>query len=185
MSKLTPHHHQETKNSRMKTNVQSYSSRNTQIPNLLQHLLNPNIQLSRSILLPRIRIQILLHLCHPRIRLRAEPQLNLHQRFKRRVQIRNTQRNQLRQLGLQLLIQLLVRLTRNFAFLLHARQLGGILVGLLDKTLHLGANAVVVLEASVALFDAFVYVGEVGAEAGYWVKNAVSGEIVLDKTIID
>jgi len=47
--------------------------RNTQIPNLLQHLLDPRIQLTLRILVPRIRIQILLHLRHATIRLGAEP----------------------------------------------------------------------------------------------------------------
>lgn len=61
--------------------------RNTQIPNLLQHLLHPTIKVSLCILLSRIRIQILLHLRHPRVRLRAKPQLDFDQRFKGGVEI--------------------------------------------------------------------------------------------------
>lgn len=57
--------------------------RNTQPPNLPQHLLNPRIQRPTRILIPHTRLQILLHLRHPRIRLRTKPQLNLHQRFER------------------------------------------------------------------------------------------------------
>lgn len=56
-----------------------------QLPNLLQHLFDAGIQLALCVLIPRVRIQVLLHLRHARVCLGAEAQLDLDERLKRRV----------------------------------------------------------------------------------------------------
>ena len=70
--------------------------RDTQIPNLPQHLLDPTIQMSLRIHLPRVCIEILLHLRHARICLGAKPQLDLNEGLETGVQIRHAQIDQLR-----------------------------------------------------------------------------------------
>lgn len=153
------------------------SPRYTQIPNLLQNLLNPIIQITPRILIPRLRIKILLHLGHPRIRLRTKAQLNLNQSLETGIQVRHAQVDQLGKLGEQLLVELLVGLLGHFGLALGPGQLRRVLVGLFDELLDLGAHGVVVEELVVALFDAFVDVGEVGAEAGDWVEDG--GPVVV------
>lgn len=149
--------------------------RDTQIPNFLQHLLDPVIQRALSILLPNVLIQILLHLRHAAIRLRAEPQLNLDQRLEARIQIRHSQIDQLGDLGDELLVQGIVCGFRGRGFLLRAGQFGDVFVGLLDEPLYFCAQVVVVEGLVGAFFDAGVYVGEVGAEAGYGVEDCGAG----------
>lgn len=155
--------------------MQLDSPGNTQIPNLLQHLLNPIIQVTPRILIPRLRIKVLLHLRHTRVRLRTEPELDLDQRLEAGIEVRNAQVDQLGEFGEELVVQLLVGLLGHFGFPLCAGQLGCVFVGFLDELLHLGAHGVVVEEFVVAFLDAFVYVGEVGAEAGDGVEDGGSG----------
>jgi len=148
------------------------------------------------ILLPSIRIQELLHLRHPRIRLRAKPQLYLHQRLETRIQIRHPEVDELGQLGEELVVEGLVGGFGEVGFALCARQLGGVFVGFFDEFFHAGAGGVVVEELVVAFFDAwgflglewvtwkgerwgrgrstFVYVGEIGAEAGDGFEDCLS-----------
>lgn len=159
-----------TKTNNAKLNSPSYA----QIPNLLQHLLNPIIEVSPRVLISRLRIEVLLHLSHARVGLGAEPQLDLDEGLKAGVEVGHAEVDQLRKLGEELLVELLVGLLGDFGLALGARQLGGVLVGLLDELLHLGAHSVVVKEFVVALLDALVDVGEVGAKAGYRFEDGCS-----------
>ena len=110
--------------------------------------------MSLRILLPRVRVQKLLHLRHPRVGLRAEPELNLHQRLEARVQIRDAQVNELRELGEELFVECLVGAAREFGFAFGAGELRGVLVGFFDEFFHFGARGVVVEEFVVAFFNA-------------------------------
>lgn len=140
--------------------------RNTQIANLLQHLLNTIIQITTRILISRLSIKILLNLRHTRIRLCAKAQLNLDQGLETGIQIWHAQIDELGQFVEELLVELFVCLLCDFGFALCARKFCRVLVGFLDEALDFGAHGVVVEKFVVALFDAFVYVGEVGAETG-------------------
>lgn len=108
------------------------------------------------ILLPRIRIQILLHLRHPAIRLGAKPQLDLHERLEARVQVGNAQVDELREFGEELFVEGFVGGLGEFGFALGTGEFGGVLVGLFDKPFDAGAGGVVVEEFVVALFDAWL-----------------------------
>lgn len=107
-----------------------------------------------GVLLPRIRVEELLHLSHATVRLSAEAQLNFDQRLKARVQVGHAQVDELRQFGEELLVQLLVGRFRDLGFALGARELGWVLVWFLDEFLHAGPRGVVVEEFVIALFDA-------------------------------
>ena len=131
-----------------------HRSRNTQLPDLPQHLLHPGVQVPLRVLLPRIGIQKLLHLRHPAIRLGTEPQLDLHQSLEARIQIRYAQVDELRQFGEELLVQGFVGGAGEFGFTLRARELGGVFVGLFDEFLDACARGVVVEEFVVAFFYA-------------------------------
>lgn len=143
----------------------SHRPRNTQVPNLAQHLLDAAVQNSLRILLPGIGIQILLHLGHARVRLGAEAQLDLDEGLEAGVQVGHAEIDDLGQFGKQLVVEGFVGGFGHVGFLLGARELGDVLVGFFHQLFHFGARGVVVEEFVVALFDAFVYVGEVGAEA--------------------
>jgi len=128
--------------------------RNTQLPNLPQHPLHPRIQLPLRVHLSRIRIQKLLHLRHPTVRLGTEAQLDLHQRLEARIQIRNPQVNQLGQFAEELLVERFVGRARELGFALRAGEFGGVFVGFFDEFLDAGAGGVVVEEFVVAFLDA-------------------------------
>lgn len=147
----------------------SNSPRNTQIPNLLQYLLNPVIQITPRILISRLRIQILLYLRHTRVSLCTKAQLDFNESFETRIKVGHTQIDELGQFIKQLFVELFVCLLSDFGFALGSGQFCSVLVGLFDETLYFGAHCVVVEEFVIALFDTFVDVWEVGAEAGDWV----------------
>lgn len=106
------------------------------------------------ILLSRIRIQELLHLRHPGVRLRAESQLDLHQRFKAWIEVGHTEIDELREFGEELLVECFVSGFGKIGLALGAGQLRGIFVGLFHELLHFGPRGVVVEEFVVTLFDA-------------------------------
>lgn len=126
---------------------------NAQLANLSQDLFYPRIQPSLCILFPRSLVQILLHLCHPTVRFRAESKLDLYQRFETRVQVWNSKVDELRNLGVKLLVELLVGRACHFRFFLGAWKLRDVLVGLLRQFFHLGTERVVVEKFVVALLD--------------------------------
>jgi hypothetical protein len=144
---------------------------NTQIANLLQHLLDAIIQIALGVLVARLGIKILLDLRHARVCLCAEAQLNFDKGLEAGIEVRHAQVDELREFVEELLVQLLVGMLGHFSFALCARQLGHVLVGFLGELLDLGTHRVVVQELVVAFLDAFVYVGEVGAEAGDGVED--------------
>ena len=106
------------------------------------------------VLVPRVGIEVLLHLRHPAVRLGAETQLDLDKSFEGGVEIRHAQVDQLRQLRAELLVQLLVRRPGHIHLLLGAGQLGDILVRLLHQLLDFGAEGVVIEEFVTAFLDA-------------------------------
>lgn len=108
-----------------------------------------------GILLPRIRIQKLLHLRHARVRLGAKPQLDLHQRLEAGVEVGHAQVNELGQFGEELLIEGLVGGFGEVGFAFGAGEFGWVFVGFLDEFFDFGAGGVVVEEFVVALFDAW------------------------------
>jgi hypothetical protein len=65
------------------------SASDGQVANLAQNLLNPVVQVSTSILISGVGVQVLLNLCHSRIGFCAESQLNLDKGFERRVEVWN------------------------------------------------------------------------------------------------
>ena len=150
----------------------SNGARNTQTPDLLQHLLNPRVEAPACILLPRILIQILLHLRHARVRLGAEPQLNLDQGLEAGVEVRHAEVDELGDLLLELIVEGLVGGAGHLGLFLGARQLRHVLVRLLGQPLDFGAQAVVVRQLMLSLLHALVDVREVGAEAGYGLQDA-------------
>jgi hypothetical protein len=80
----------------------------TQLPNLLQHLLDPRIQLTLGVLFSCVGIEVLLDLRHATVRLGAEAELDLDEGLERRVKVGHAQVDELRQLGAQLFVELLV-----------------------------------------------------------------------------
>lgn len=140
----------------MKQSWRLHSNRpsDTQFPDLTQHLLDSAIQMPLRILLSGVRIQKLLHLCHPRIRFRTESQLDLHKGLKARIKVWYAQVNQLGQLGEKLLVQGIVGSLRQLGFSFCAGELGRIFIGLLDEFFDLGTGGIVVEEFVVTLFDA-------------------------------
>ena len=157
-----------------KPNPSLDGARDAQLADLLEYRLDTVVQVTLGILLARVSVQVLLNLGHAAVSLGAEAQLDLDQGFKRRVEIWHAQVDELGELGEELVVELLVGLLGEFSVLLGAWQLSGVLVGLLDETLDLSAHGVVVEEFVVALLDAFVDVGEVSAEAGYWLQDSGS-----------
>ena len=83
-------------------------------------------------------------LCQSRVPLSTEPQLDLDQRLKRRIVERHPQCNQLRQLGLELVIQLVVNLFGHRQFLLGAWQLGRIFGRFIDQPSNFGFALLIV-----------------------------------------
>ena len=152
------------------------------------------------VLFPRVRIEELLHLRHPAIRLGTEPQLDLHQRLEARIQVRDAEVDELGQFGEELLVEGFIGGFGEFGFSLGAGQFGWVLVGFFDQLFHPRACRVVVEEFMVAFFDAyvwgdssagcrpsgdgetmkptFVYVGKIGAEAGDGFKHGLSARQV-------
>ena len=76
-------------------------------------------------------------------------------------------------------VELLVGLFGDVSLALCPRQFRDVFVRFLDEFLDFGAHAVEVEEFVVAFLDAFVYVGEVGAEAGYWFQDRRSGAVLV------
>lgn len=107
-----------------------------------------------GILFPRVGVQELLHLGHPRVRLSAEPQLDLHQCLEARVEIRHAQIDELGEFGKELLVEGFVGGASEVGFAFGPGELGGVFVGLFDEFLDAGAGGVVVEEFVVALFYA-------------------------------
>lgn len=105
------------------------------------------------ILLSRIRIEELLHLRHPAVRLGTEPQLDLHQRLKAGIQVWYAKVDELREFGKELFIESFVGAAGEFGFALCAGELGGVFVGLFDEFFDTGAGGVVVEEFVVAFFN--------------------------------
>ncbi len=132
----------------------SYRPRNAQLPYLPQHLLNLTVQMPLRVLLPRVGVQKLLHLRHPRIRLGAEPQLDLHEGLEAGIQVRHAQVDELREFGEELLVEGFVGGAREVGFAFGAGELRGVLVGFLDQFLDAGPGGVVVEEFVVAFLDA-------------------------------
>lgn len=147
------------------TEHELYCARNAQVSYLLQHLFDLCIELALGILISCVGIQILLNLGHSRVGFGAKAQLDLHEGLETGVQVGYAQVDQLGQLGGEHLIQLVVCSLGHLFVLLGARQLGHILVGFVGQFLDLGAGSVVVEGFVIALRDAAIDVGEVGAEA--------------------
>ena len=142
-----------------------YGAGNAQISYFLQDFFDLCIELALGVLVSCVGIEILLNLGHARVGLSAEPQLDLDQGLEAGVQVGHAQVDQLGQLGGQHLVELVVGGLCHLLVLLGARQLGHVLVGLVSQLLDLGTGAVIVEGLVVALGDAAVDVGEVGAEA--------------------
>lgn len=136
------------------TIVQSYRPRNAQLPYLPQHLLDLAVEMPLRILLPRVGIEELLHLRHPRIRLGAEAQLDLHQGLEAGVEVRHAQIDELRQLREELLVESFVGGAGEIGFPFRAGKFRGVLVGFLHQLLDAGTGGVVIEELVVAFFDA-------------------------------
>lgn len=155
-------------------NRQLNSSRYAQVTNLLQHLLNPVIQLSMRVLVSCFGIEVLLYLSHAGICLGAEAELDLNKRLEAGIEVRHTQVDELWEFVEKLLVQLLVGLLGHFRLALGPWKLGGILVWLLDKPLDLGPHSVVIQQLVIPFLDTFVDVGEVGTESGYRIEDSCS-----------
>jgi len=104
------------------------------------------------VLLPRICIQKLLHLRHPRVGFRTEPELNLDEGLEARVKIGHTEIDELGQFGEELLVQCLIGSFGEVRLPLCARELRGVFIGLFDEFLHLSTGGVVIEELVIALF---------------------------------
>lgn len=149
-----PHIHHAQSRAPSHNGIGSHGPRNAQLPDLPQNLLNFAVQMPLRILLPRVRVQELLHLRHPTVRLGAEAQLDLHQGLKAGVQVGHAQVDELGQFGEELLVEGFVGGAGEVGLALGAGQLRRILVRFLDELLDPGAGGVVVQEFVVAFLDA-------------------------------
>jgi hypothetical protein len=122
----------------------------------LQDLLNLAVEVSLGILLTGIGIEVLLNLGHARVGFSAESELNLYESFEAWIEIWDTEIDELRELGEQLLVQLLVCCLGHLGLLLGAGELGDILVRLLNELLDLSTHGVIVQELVVALLDTWI-----------------------------
>ena len=127
---------------------------NAQLADLLQDLLDLVVQRALGILLARVGIEMLLNLRHAAVGLGAEFELDLDQSLEAWVEIGDAQIDELRELGRELLVELLVGGFGHLRLFLGTRELGGVLVGLLDEFLDLGTHGVVVEELVVTLLNA-------------------------------
>lgn len=110
--------------------------------------------MSLGILVPRLGIKVLLYLSHTAIGFGTESKLDLDEGLEGRIEVRNTQVDELGQLGTELLVQLLVGDPGHILLLFGTRQLSDILVGLFHEALDLGAEGIVIEKFVGPLFDA-------------------------------
>jgi hypothetical protein len=96
-----------------------------------------------------------LNLCHSRVRLSAEAQLNLDKRFEAGIEIGNTKIDELGEFAEELLVELLISCLGHICLLLSAGKFGNILVRLLNELLNLRAHRVVVEQFVITLFDTY------------------------------
>ena len=146
----TPKLHAHVHPSRLRLN----STADAKTTNLLQNGLDFGIQLTLSVLLAGICVKVLLDLSHAGVGLGAEAELDLYQSLEAGIEVGDTEVDELRELGEQLVVELLVRGLGQLGVLLSTGKLGDVLVRLLDELLDLGAHGVVVEELVVALLDA-------------------------------
>jgi hypothetical protein len=146
-----------------------------QVSDFGEDLFHAIVQVASGILISGLRIKILLDLSHATVRFGAESELDFDERFERRIEVWDAEIDELGEFGEELFVELLVGLLCHFGLSLCARQFGHVLVGLFYQLLDLGADGVVVEELVVAFLDAFVDVGEVGAEAGDGFEDSRSG----------
>lgn len=115
------------------------STTDAQLADLLQNLFDTSIEVALRILLPRLSIEVLLNLGHAAVSLGTEAQLDLDESLERGIEIGYTQVNELRQLGAELFVELLISGLGHVLLLLGTRELSHILVGFVNETLDFGA----------------------------------------------
>ena len=128
-------------------------SADAKFTNLLEDLLNLVVQLALSVLFSGIRLEVLLNLCHTGVCFGAESELDLDEGFETRIEVGDTEIDELWEFAEELLIELFVSCLSHLGFLLSTRELGYVLVGLLDELLDLCSHGIVVEELMIALLD--------------------------------